>query len=100
MTLENATFCINGIISSIWDETDESSLDLENSSLDLAVVHLTRLLEQNYANYSFVPKQLVHLLINNQIRFYLSQLCSQKRNKFVIYSFFVHLLDQMELVDQ
>lgn len=100
ITVENTAFCINGITSSIWDESDDPPLDMENASLDEAVVHLTRLIEQNYACHTLVPRQLLNALISNQTRFYLSQLESQKRNKFVIYSFFVHLLDELEIVDQ
>lgn len=99
-TLKVATFCINSITSSIWDESDDDPpLDLENASLDEAVLNLTKLLESNYANYTFIPKQFLSALISKQVRFYLSQLSSQKRNKFVIYSFFVHLLDELEAVD-
>lgn len=98
-TMDTATFCINGITSSIWDECDDDQLlDVENATLDEAVLHLTKLIESNYANYTLVPKQLVtSYVVSKQIRFYLSQLASQKRNKFVIYSFFVHLLDELEL---
>ena len=99
--LRNAAFCINGITSSIWDESDDDPpLDVEHANLDEAVLHLTKLVEQNYASHTFVPKQLLNTLISKQLRFYLSQLASQKRNKFVIYSFFVHLLDELEAVEQ
>lgn len=95
--MNTATFCINGITSSIWDESDDPPLDLENASLDEAVSHLTKLLEQNYAKYTFIPRQFLNSMVSKQIRFYLSQLSSQKRNKFAIYSFFVHLLDELEV---
>lgn len=99
LTLKNATFCLNSITSSIWDESDDPPLDIENASLDEAVLHLSRLLEHSYFENTFLPKRLLNLLISKQIRFYLSQLTSQKRNKFVIYSFFVHLLDELEAGD-
>lgn len=99
MTLENAAFSINGITSSIWDESDDPPLDMENASLDEAVEHLTKLIGRNYASHTLVPKQLLTTLIKSQLSFYLEQLSSQKRNKFVIYSFFVHLLDELEIVD-
>lgn len=98
-TLNNATFCINGITSSIWDKSDDPPLDVEHASLEEAVLELTKLIERNYANYTFIPKQLLNSLLSKQLRFYLSQLQSQKRNKFVIYSFFVHLLDELENVE-
>ena len=97
-TLKTATFCINGITSSIWDESDDPPLDLESASLDEAVLHLTNLVMQNYANHYLIPKQPLRTLISKQIGFYLSQLSSKERNKFVIYSFFVHLLDELEAV--
>lgn len=100
LTLKNAAFCINGITSSIWDESDDPPLDMENASLDEAVAHLSRLVEQTYASHTLIPRQLLGNLIRSQMRFYLSQLESQKRNKFVIYSFLVHLLDELEIVDQ
>lgn len=99
ITLKTATFCINGITSSIWDESDDPPLDMENASLDEAVLHLTRLLEHNFVSSTILPKRLINFLISKQIRFYLSQLNSQRRNKFVIYSFFVHLLDELEIVE-
>lgn len=98
-TLETATLCINGITSSIWDEGEDSTLDMENASLDEALKHLTNLLEQNCSRYSYIPNQIMKSLIGRQSRFYLSQLASQKRNKFVIYSFFVHLLDELEITE-
>lgn len=99
-TLRVAAFCINGITSSIWDESDNPPLDLENSSLDEAVAHLSRFLEKSYANHPFIPKNLMHSMIRKQIEFYLSQLGSQKRNKFVVYSFLVQLLDELESSSQ
>jgi uncharacterized protein YyaL (SSP411 family) len=98
LTLGNTAFCLDGIASGIWDENvTDPPFDIENSSLDEAVERLTGLIEQNYAGYTFTPKQLLRSLIRKQMRFYLSQLESKKRNKFVIYSFFVQFLDELEL---
>lgn len=100
VTMKSAAFSINCITSSIWDESDDPPLDLDNANLDEAVIHLTKLIERNYASHTFVPKKILSKLISNQMHFYLSQLESQKRNKFVIYSFLVHLLDELEIIDQ
>lgn len=98
-TTSNATFCIEGITSSIWDESDDPPLDLENATLDEAVAHLAVLIESNFACPKFIPKHIIMTLINKQLKFYLSQIASQKRNKFAIYSFFVNLLDELEVPD-
>lgn len=92
----NATFCINGITSSVWDESDEPALDLDNASLDEAVTYLTKLMEASYANRTYIPVGLLRNILSSQARFYLSQLENHNRNKFVIYSFFAHLLDELE----
>lgn len=98
-TIKNAAFCIDSITSSIWDESDDPPLDIENANLDNAVTHLVRLIDLNFDCPRLIPKQLLMTLVNKQLKFYLSQIASQKRNKFVIYSFFVHLLDELEISD-
>jgi hypothetical protein len=97
-TLDNTAFCLDGIASGIWDENmSDPPFDIEHATLDEAVERLTKLIEQNYAGYPFIPKQFLRGLISKQMRFYLSQLESKSRNKFVIYSFFVQILDELEL---
>lgn len=96
-TLETAAFSINGITSSIWDESDDPPLDMEHATLDEASIQLTRLLERHFAASTFIPKQLLTSILSKQVRFYLSQLSSQLRNKYVVYAFFVHLLDELEV---
>lgn len=95
-TMKTAAFCINGITSSIWDDSDDPPLDLEHASLDEAVRQLSELVELKYGDRTFIPNRFLHPLIRSQTKFYLSQLSSEKRNKFVIYSFMVHLLDELE----
>lgn len=98
VTLDSTAFCLDGIASGLWDENiNDPPFDIEHASLDEAVERLTGLIEQNYAGYAFTPKKLLRSLIRKQARFYLSQLESKKRNKFVIYSFFVQFLDELEL---
>jgi hypothetical protein len=98
VTLDNVSFCLDGIASGLWDEDiGDPPFDMEHASLDEAVERLTGLIEQNFTGYSFIPKNLLRSLIRKQMRFYLSQLESKKRNKFVIYSFFVQVLDELEL---
>lgn len=72
---------------------------MEHATLDEAVIELTKLLERNFATSTFIPKQLLTSILSKQVRFYLSQLSSQRRNKYVVYAFFVHLLDELEVVD-
>lgn len=98
LTLDNTAFCLDAIASGIWDENvNDPIFDIENASLDEAVERLTRLIETTYAGSMFIPKQFLRSLISKQMRFYLSQLESKRRNKFVIYSFFVQFLDELGL---
>lgn len=96
LNVDTAAFSISAITKSIWGESDEPPLDVEGANLDEAVKHLTNLIMLNYVQHRFLPKGLMHKLIEKQLKFHFSQLSSQKRNKFVIYSFFVHLLDELE----
>jgi len=90
-TLENVT--------SIWDDGDDLPLDLDNANLDEAASHLSKLIETKFQYSSLIPKKLLMTMVNKQLKFYLSQIASKNRNKFVIYSFLVHVLDELEISD-
>ena len=95
--MDNAAFCIDGITKSIWPEEEVlPPLDIENGTLETASEHLARLVEQRYLNFAFLPKALIHSIMSRVMRFYLSQLSSQQRNKYVIYSFFNQLIDELK----
>lgn len=97
VNLETTALCIESITSAIWDESDsEVTLDVENATLELAVEHSCRLIELTYASHTLIPKQLLRSLLSKQMHFYISQLGSQKRNKFVIYAFFVQLIEDID----
>lgn len=94
--LKNAAFCVEGLTKSIWEQSDEQTFDVENASFEEALSRLTNLLKQRVANHSFIPRTFINALFHRQLEFYLSQLESIERNKFVIYSFFVQLMNELE----